>query len=270
GGEDDGVGHDALARFEQQRGAPGRTLGDVEALDHLTKPEDHAALPHLMHQLVHDLVVEELEEALPLLDQRDRYAERREHRGVREPDRPGAHHRDGPWQAAHVQDVVAREDHLAIRRSTRRLGGLRSHRDEDPLRGDPLMTTLVVHDHRVRILEDRAAPDERDVVAIELLMDDVALATSHLPDARQRPLDAGAARLYPARTVLLGARRPGEAEHRFAEGLARDGARVDADTTDDAAFLDDRSTESQLGSLHRRALPGGAASETEEVEVVAH
>src|SRR5262249_61865183 len=151
-----------------------------------------------------------------------------------------------------------------------RSSGLGAHGDQDLLRGDPLVTALVVHHDGVRILEDRPAPHDGHVVAIELLVDDLALAPPHLRDAGEQLLERGPARLHGAGAELRAPRRLAEAQHRLAEGLARDGARVDAYAADDTTLLDDRRAEPELGRLHRRALARGPAADTEEVEVVAH
>src|SRR5262249_41438309 len=165
---------------------------------------------------------------------------------------------------------VAGEHHLTVRGSAGRPCGLRAHGDQDLLRGDPLVTALVVHHDGVRILEDRPAPDDGHVVAIELLVDDLALAPPDLRDTGEQLLERGTARLLGAAAGLRVPRRLAEAQHRLAEGLARDGARVDAYAADDATLLDDRRAEPELGRLDRRPLARRAAAETEEVEVVAH
>src|SRR5262249_61712100 len=113
----------------------------------------------------------------------------------------------------------------------------------------------------------RARAQRGQVVARELVMDDVALAAHDLGDAREELLDG--------RTVLgdvpelrvvaaAGERR----EHCLAEGLAGDGARVQAHAAEDATLFDDRRPAAELRALHGGALPRRAASETEKIEVV--
>src|SRR4029077_15634188 len=135
---------------------------------------------------------------------------------------------------------------------------------------DRVEGAVALDDDRVRILETRAAPYDGDVVAIELLLDDVALAPPHLGDARQELLQGGTARLHCVAGRLRGPCRLAEAQHRFAERLARDRTGVDAHATDDTTLLDDRGAEPELCSLDGGALPRRSASEAEEVEVVRH
>ena len=66
-----------------------RSVVDLDVLHRFATAEDDVVLAHLMDQLVHDLVIEELERPRPLVDDRHLYAERGEHRGVLDADDAG-------------------------------------------------------------------------------------------------------------------------------------------------------------------------------------
>ena len=61
--------------------------------------------------------------------------------------------------------------------------------------------------------------------------------------------------------------RPGERDHRLAERLAGDRARVDLGAADDRVLLDHPNGASQLGRLDGALLPGGAGTDDEDVVV---
>ncbi len=58
-----------------------------------------------------------------------------------------------------------------------------------------------------------------------------------------------------------------EMQHRFAHGLAGDGAGIDAGSADNFALLDYRDAAAALRSLNRRALPRGAGADDDEVVI---
>src|SRR5262249_43744426 len=251
---------------EEQHGPTRRSLRELQPLHVLAHAEGDTALPHLVHQLVDDLVVEELEKALALLDQRDAHAEGREHRGVLEPDHAATDDGERLRQAFQVENVVAGEDDLAVGSDPGRRRGLRAHRDEDVLGGDRPPGVLELDRDRVRIPELRWAPQHGHVVALELVVDDVALAAHDLGHAREELVD-GRTVLgdVPELRVVESARE--RREHRLPEGLAGNGAGVETHAAEDATLLDDRRPAAELRALHGGALAGWTAPETEKIEV---
>src|SRR6185436_19742775 len=109
---------------------------------------------------------------------------------------------------------------------------------------------------------------EGHVVAAELVLDHLDLAGDHDVDAGEELL-AGGPRVEPGpRQPVALAREAGEGDHRLAQGLARDGAGVDADAAHGAALLDDGGAMAQLGGLDGGALARGAAADADQVVVV--
>ena len=131
GREQDHVGHDALAGLQQQHGPRGRARLHRDRGHRLTQPEGDVAAAHLVQQLVHDLAVEELQRPFTALDQGHRHAERGEHRRVLDADHAGAHHRQTARQLLDPDDVVARDDDLAVGGDAGRRGRAGANGDED-------------------------------------------------------------------------------------------------------------------------------------------
>ena len=84
----------------------------------------------------------------------------------------------------------------------------------------------------------------------ELVLDDLRLARDHVADARAGAASPVGRGLGTIRRAVDRARACGEAEDRFAEGLARNRAGVDADAADAAPLLDDGDALAELGRLH--------------------
>ena len=127
---------------------------------------------------------------------------------------------------------------------------------------------VAVDRQRVRIDERGHAGQDAHVVPPELVLDHLDLAGDHAVHPREellarRPrVEAG-----PGQAVAL-ARQARERDHRLPQGLARDGAGVDAGAAHAAPLLDDGRPPPELRCLHRGALAGGAAADADEVEVV--
>jgi hypothetical protein len=262
------VGDEALAGLEVQDGLARRAVGHLDRLHGLAEAERDVARAHLVEQLVDDLAVEELEGPLPPLDQRHRHAEGGEDRGVLDADDARADHGECPRELLQLHHVVGVQDDLAVGPDPRRVGRMGADRDQDVLGGD-LPPAAVRADHqRVGIDERGLAGQERHVVAAELVLDHLDLAGDHDVDAGEELL-AGGPRVEPGpRQSVALAREPGEGDHRLAQGLARDGAGVDADAAHGAALLDDGGAMAQLGGLNGGPLARRAAADADQVVLV--
>ena len=264
--EEHGVDHEALAALELDRRASD-ALAAVDLLHGLAEAEGDALLPHLVDQFVDDLRVAELEQALVTVDERDLDAEFGEHRRVFEADHAGADHRDRSRELGQADDVVARQ-HRAVVGLDGRRRRLAAAGDQDELGGDLPRRGARVDEHGVLVDERRAAAEELDIVAHELPRDDIELALDDLVHAVDeighrgpRSLDGGA---------VLQRRHAGEREHGLAEGLARDGARVQAHAAHHALALDDGDTLADLRRLNGGPLARWPAADHEKVEFKAH
>src|SRR5439155_18315368 len=105
---------------------------------------------------------------------------------------------------------------------------------------------LGFHHHRVWICERPLAPEDVDIVSVELALDDGALAPQNLAHAREERLRGGATFWRRAAHHVRALGGPRDREHRLAEGLARDRAGVDADAAQHAALLDDSCVTAEL------------------------
>src|SRR5215468_3476778 len=147
-------------------------------------------MPHLVDELLDNLAVQELERPLPLLDERDGNAQRREHRGVLDSDNTAAHYGHGPGNLLEVDHVVARDDDLAVGGDAGWGRRLRPHGNHDVLGRDSPPTVALAHLQGVRVGERGLPPDDRHVIAAQLSLDDVLFAREDLADLGR--LDGGA------------------------------------------------------------------------------
>src|SRR5262249_28621139 len=230
GREEHQVGRQAIPRLGGDGRPPRRTVRDVDRLDRLAQAKRHVAMPHLVDELLDDLSVQELERTLPLLDERDGNAERREHRGVLDSDNTAAYYGHGPGNLLEVDHVVAGDDDLAVGGDAGRGRRPRPDGDDDVLGRDSSPAVALAHLEGVRVGERGLPPDDRDVIAAQLSLDDVLLAREDLADLGEELFRGGTGvGLRQARPVRP-RRNAVEEQHRLAEGLARDGARAEANT----------------------------------------
>ena len=146
--------------------------------------------------------------------------------------------------------------------------GPAAYRDDHVPCRDPAHAALAANRQGVRIDKRRFALEQRDVVAAQLLLDHLDLAADDGLDSGEELIGGGATRRpCPGQPVTVSA-DAGVREDRFADGLARDRARVDADAAHATTPLDHRGAMSELRCLDRGALPGGSAADRNEVVVV--
>ena len=268
GREEHDVGREAFARLEANDRPPGRPVRDLDRLDRLAQAKRHVAMPHLVDELLDNLAVQELERPLPLLDERDGNAQRREHRGVLDSDNTAAHYGHGPGNLLEVDHVVARDDDLAVGGDAGRGRRLRPHGDHDVLGRDSPPAVALAHLKGVRVGERGLPPDDRHVVAAQLGFDDVLLAGEDLADLGEE--------LYGRRTSVglrrarsVGPRREAvEEQNRLAKGLARNGPGAQADAAETGVLLDHCGGLAELRRLDGGPLAGGPAADAHEVVVV--
>ena len=130
------VGGDLLVAAEVgHRTAFGSALHRVHLF---AEAERHAEATEVVLKRLHDLGVHEVEQALPLVDDRDRRAQRRCNRGVLEPDHASADDGQRARDGTEPQDPV-RVDHSAlIEVHTRRPQRRGADRNHEPLARDPI------------------------------------------------------------------------------------------------------------------------------------
>src|SRR4030095_14680715 len=110
----------------------------------------------------------------------------------------------------------------------------------------------------------RLAMEERDVVPAQLLLDHLDLPPDDGFDPGQELLGGGAGRRARPGATVASAGAPGVREDRFAEGLTRNRAGIDAHAAHIATLFDYGGPTAELGRLNRRALTGRAAPARDE------
>jgi hypothetical protein len=245
-----------------------RVAAPVDGGDLLAEAEDDAEIAQVVLEPFDDLRVAEVEEAGTLLDDGRLRSQRGEHRRVLDADDAGAHDHHRGRDAPQPQQTVGVEDRAVVELDGRRPRGASAGGDHDPLGGEtPLLAPR--HEDRVRIEEAGAPGNDLDVVAEQLVPDDVDLTLDDLlrPVAEILHCDL---LLHP---VALAVRRPlahaGQVDDRLAERLRRDRPPVDRHAAE-LAPLDHRDAMAQLRPLDGGSLPGGAGSDDQKLVVVVH
>ena len=254
--EEHEIRHDPLARLEQGHRPPAFAVGDLQTTDGLAEPKRHVAGAHLVHELVDDLTVEELERPVTLVHQDDGRAERGQHRRVLHADDAAAHHGDGTRKAREARDVITRRNYLAVHRHSGWRGRPGAHGDEDVGGGDRALAALTGQGQGVRVGEHRVTTEHAHAVALQLVAEDLGLPGHHAVDPVDE-LGGGRAHLRTLREV----------EHGLPERLAGDGAAVQTDSAHHALALDEGGALAKLGGLDGGALTGWPAADAQQVEV---
>ncbi len=235
----------------------------------LTEPEGHREVAQVVLERLDDLQVAELEHPVPLLDHGDLGAQGGEHRGVLDPDDPGAGHDHRPRHPPQVDDPVGVEDGPLVEGDAGRAGRVRPGRDHDGGRADPATRALVPVDlEHVRFDETRQAGQDRDPVAGELAAHDVVFPADHVLGARHQVTDGDLFLDPVARPVHLALVEPGEVEDRLAHRLGRDRAGVEAHPADHFRPLHERDPAVELGRGDGGLLPARARTDHQQVEVM--
>ena len=248
--------------------SPSTRTPDTAAIeDHL-----HAEAPrHLVAQRVGEVGVELHQQPLARVDQRHAHAERREDPGVLAPDHAAADHDEPAGDLGQRQDVVAVHHDPAVERDVRRVGRPRAGREQEDVRGDPALRLLVPRDlDGMRVHEAGRALDLGDAVLLEVLLDHLPRLLHDGPLAMHEVADRDV-RLDPIlHAVEAALAEAAQVERGLAEGLGRDGARVDGGATRLGGALDDADGLPEIRDLRGPLLARGAAADDAEIEVLSH
>ncbi len=113
----------------------------------------------------------------------------------------------------------------------------------------------------MRIDQGRRADDEIHAISHQLVLDDFLLGFDHVIATLGEVLEGDVFFDPIAGAVEIALAKTGQEHHRFAQGFARDGADVDADTADHGFPLDDSDFLADLGRLNRGFLSGGTRTD---------
>src|SRR5258708_820446 len=208
-------------------------------------------------QPLHHFRIGEFQPPRTPLHQDHAHTQRCEHAGVFHADHAAANHDHGFRNLRHFQDLVAIDDVPAVQRHLTGAGRLGSSGDDDHLRAIRLLASDAVNLDSVRVYELRNAVDHFDVVARQLRLDHIDFGLDHVLDAERQILhrDLFLDAVINAVNVLVVV--AGKMQHGFADGLAGDGAGVDADASHNFAPLDEANFFTRLSALDGRALARG-------------
>ncbi len=211
-----------------------------------------------MNEFVDQFAIDERQDVLVRIDQRNLHIERAEDRRVFDTDYTGANNSEAARQTLYVQDIVGIQNPLAIERNIGRAMRMRADGDDVALRGELRALAFArPHFDRIRIEEARRAVHQIDAIARELVLENFDLVIQRHVQAPAEigggdvALDAIAAPVKPALAPA------GKIEHRLAQRLRGDRAGVHADAAHAPALVDDEHRLLELGRLNGRPRPPG-------------
>ena len=248
-------------------GLPG--LAELDRRHGGAEPQRDVAVAEIMHELLDQLLVDEVEESRTRLDQRHGDVERAENRRIFDADDAGPDDREAARQLLQIDDLVAVEDidavegHIVGPERTRAAG------DQHIRRRMHARFAAIARDlDLMGADETRLAPPRPDGVPAELMLQHLDLMIERLVHAHHQIagfdllLDAiGAAvksALAPARKV----------QHGFAQRLRGNCAGMDRDAADPPAFLDDQHGFAELRPLDCGAPPRRSASDDDHIVIM--
>jgi hypothetical protein len=229
---------------------------NLDLSDLFAQTKDGFLSPHVIAQSFHDLLIHEVEDGGPLVNDRHFEAERRRHRGVLEPDHAGPHDNQVARDLAAPPDLVG-VNHLVAERYLGRAGRARAAGDED-IAGLHHLQPLSPFDlQRVRANEAGRAVEHTDAVSFELLSDDGHLSVDDRVHTLQQ---VGAADLlfeFVVASVEGALAVAGQVEHGLAERLAGDGADVQRHAARHLSAVNNRHAFAELGRGDGPFWPAG-------------
>ena len=265
GGVEHHFGADAAAIRKRHLG---EILSRLHLLDAAAQPDGHAAVAHLVDEVVDDLAVDEIENRVARLDQRHRHVERRKDGGVFDADDAGADHRQRTRQLRQFEHLVAVEHTLLVERHLGRAMRPRAHRDQGIGEAD-LAVVAGIGGEAGAIGTEKPHHGARalDRIAHELVLQHLDLVVEGLVQAFDQVAD-GDVLLDPVTATVEAAFAPArQVEHRLAQGLGGDGAGMHRNPAQAPAGIGHQHTLAELGRLHGGAPTRRAAADDQHVVV---
>lgn len=126
-------GDDRLATVEVQLDASAMpvSLGDLQLLDVLVKPQGGPIFAQMVAKRVGDFRINKGEQPLTFVNQRDTHAQGREDAGLFAADNARPDDRQGPRQSIEMENVFACKDPLAVKRDMWVAGRFRANSDDN-------------------------------------------------------------------------------------------------------------------------------------------
>src|SRR5262252_3054175 len=165
-------------------------------------------------------------------------------------------------------DLVGIKDELAIEGNVITMGGARSAGDEDMLATDELHAIFVLNLDRVRIGKSCVAFEGSDVVAAELRFNHIHFAVHDRLGAGNQVPHADAVFDHVSASIKRALPKAAQVKNGFAQHLAGNRSRVNADTANRLLAVNDGNVLAKLGGADGAFLPGWTTADYDEIKFV--
>ena len=233
------------------------------------QPELHAKRGKPHPESLGNLRIEERQQAVPAIHQRDLHAERDEYGRVLAANHAAADYREALRDAIHPQERVRVEDPDVVESYFWRTVRSTSSGNENHIATQLPDAIRTGNGYGVGLFERSPAADELDVMKGEILQDALALHFNHFSLVVHEIMDGQIlfkGIVDAAETALF---ETGKVECGFTKRLAGDGAGVDAASAHMLGALDDGNTFAKIGSLRTGLFSCRAAANDDQIEIFA-
>ena len=256
-GEERSISFEDFAALHNQANA---TCGVLRLDGTLVKPEMHAERGETMAKAIGDFIVEEGKKAIAAVDESDVHAERFEDGSVFAADDAAANHGQTFGDAVHLQKSVGVKGVDVVENDFRRSMRLGAGGDENDVALQTACAIRAGDSNGVSIFKRSLAANQLDFVQLKVFQDaaafhvhDFSLVVHEVVHGQiffQRIIDAVEAALLQAGEIKCG----------FAQGLAGNGAGIDAASAHVRGALEHGDAFAKIGGLGASLFPGGAAA----------
>ena len=185
----------------------------VDRRDRLAESEGDREITEVIAQRLDDLLVAEVEHVGPALDDGHLGAERGEDRRVLDADDARSHHDQRGGDAFQGEHTVRVDDGAPVEVHAGRPSRAGTHGDDRRVETHAPLAGRARDCHRVRVVEPCRAGEKRDVVARQLVADDIHLPGNDLARLGPEVLDGDVLLDPVAGPVMLAMAHTGEVQH---------------------------------------------------------
>ena len=211
----------------------------------------------MVDQGVADLAIEELEDPVALVDQRDLGVQRGEDRRILDADGTGPDDRHRTRDRRQREDAGGVDDGAAVDRDSLDAGRHGADGDDDMVGLDVGVAVIALDPQPVGVEEGRLALNKGHAVAAELVLHDLDFVPNDLVESGDEVLHRQVLLEGVADAVDVPLAKSREVEHGLPKGFAGNGAGVDRRASDVRGPLDHHGALAQLGGLDGGAVTGG-------------
>src|SRR3989454_804387 len=234
----------------------------------LAEPECGSKIAQVVVESFHDLTVHKVQEARALIDERDLDAHHRKKGGVLHADHPSAHHNCLPRQPLKRVKLISVQDPFAVEWNIGTMGRAGSAGNQDVITSEESQAAIGHHLDRMGVNEACGAFKRDHFVAFQLRPDDLGFPSHHSLNAESQVLHRHVLFQGVVSPVEGSQLEAAKIQDRFTQGLARNGAGMDAHAPDHAFTFDDGHTLPHFGGTDGSLLARGTASNHNQVELL--